>query len=636
MAELKKAFEDDALIYSFTTEEWLCTSDCLWSSATEIPGKVILNEDYDDEDRADLRDFFLDVLGVQEMTLDMIFDKLENETVELTAEDFKQTLLACSSLLSCEDEEVLRELRQEKRNIFFHRKVFPIRLSSGEIQLCEGSMDFSLIDRHSLAEDFAGKAKFLDFDMGEVRLLQPFISWIGLEGRYLSKMVREISSADSNSTRPISDPQREIRRRAHALLRIAKTYNSPRTWGDLQSAYSLLRNAETLETGHISTQLHLHQDGEDLVVEKEQGIAVHIYEGPEGLRIYIPRAKRDRGACFQTKLPQRLCEWLMTDPTTQIVEKVSNEATCAVLSVLNAPLYSLSGILDQCGINIIDLAPEEGEYDEADISDDDQSDESDPRVAEQPIQRGCHPSQAGELDNTQSESSNSDDDRFTLPSTAEDTRTVSYEAMRHRSNRSHFPQTGPVQIDAGVDMGYLTMLSRAVTSARNAQFPSHGPFNMSVLQAAIANDADGEYDSDGPLRLRSTSRTERDRKVGAAGELYVFELLSRLEPELPGFSRNNWQSTIRKCVRIHPDYADLAAWTGSETADITYRDSGGELTSLLIDKGFMSHVSAEQLTNARPQYFIEVKTTTLACETPFFMSKYQYARVCRRREDAKN
>jgi hypothetical protein len=600
------------------------------------------------------------------MTLDMIFDKLENETVELTAEDSKQTLLACSSLLTCEDEEVLRDLRQE-RSIFLDRKVFPVRFANGEIELCEGSMDFPLIDRHSLAEDFAGKAKFLDFDMDEVRLLQPLISWIGLEGRYLSKMVREISSADSNSTRPLSDPQREIRRRAHALLRyvpsmgvdelianpphsIAKTYNSPRTRGDLQSAYSLLRNSETLETGHISTQLHLHQDGEDLLVEKEQGIAVHIHEGPEGLRIYIPRAKRDRGACFQTKLPQRLCEWLMTDPTTQIVEKVSNEATCAVLSVLNAPPYSLSGILDQCGINTIDLAPEEGEYDEDDISNDDQSDGTDPGVAEQPIQRGYHPSQAGELDDTQSESNDSDDDRLTSPSTSEDTRTVSYEAIRHSYNRSYFPQTRPVQIDAGVDMCYLTMLSRAVTSARSAQFPSHGPFNMSALQAAIANDADGENDSDGPLRLRSASRIERDRKVGAAGELYVsdtpiifaiewnmtlttrfsqvFELLSRLEPELPGFSRNNWQSTIRECVRIHPDYADLAPWTGSETADITYRDRSGALTSLLIDKGFMSHVSAEHLTNARPQYFIEVKATTLACETPFFMSKYQYARVC--------
>lgn len=503
-----------------------------------------MNEDYDDEDYPELRNFFLDVLGVQEMTLDMIFDKLENVTVELTAEDSKQTLLACSSLLACEDEEVLRQLRQEKRSIFFDRKVFPVRLANGDIELCEGSRDFALIDRHSLAEDFAGKAKFLDFDMDQVRLLQPLISWIGLEGRSLSKMVREISSADSNSTRPISDPKREIRRRAHALLRyvpnmgsdelianpphsIAKTYNSPRTRGDLQSTYSLLRNSETLETGRISTQLHLHQDGEDLVVEKEQGIAVHIHEGPEGLRVYIPRARRDRGACFQTKLPQRLCEWLMTDPTTQIVEKVSNEATCAVLSVLNAPPYSLSGILDQCGINIIDLAPEEGEYDEDDISDDDQSNEADPGVADQPIQRGYHPSgssQAGELDDTRSDSSDSDDHRLTPPSAAEDTRTVSYAAMRHSYSRSYFPRTRPVQIDAGVDMGYLTMLSRAVTSARSAQFPSHGPFDMFALQAVIANDADAEYNSDGSLRLRFDSRIERDRKVGAAGELYVSDI----------------------------------------------------------------------------------------------------------------
>jgi hypothetical protein len=59
------------------------------------------------------------------------------------------------------------------------------------------------------------------------------------------------------------------------------------------------------------------------------------------------------------------------------------------------------------------------------------------------------------------------------------------------------------------------------------------------------------------------------------------------------------------------------------------QDRSGALTSLLGDKGYMSHVSPEHLLNASPEYFIEVKSTTLPCETAFFMSKYQYKRVRR-------
>lgn len=193
---------------------WLSTSQCLWSSATRIPGLVTLNEDYEE-----LRDFFLDVLEIPEMTLPMVLDKLENEAIQLTAQDAKDTLLTCSSLLGEENEENLIRLKQERRSLLLERRIFPVRLANGELYLCKGSEQFALIDRDSLAEEFGGKAKFLDFDMDEIRLLRPAISWFGFEGRYLSKMVREISSADSASARPISAPQSEIRRRAHALLR---------------------------------------------------------------------------------------------------------------------------------------------------------------------------------------------------------------------------------------------------------------------------------------------------------------------------------------------------------------------------------------------------------------------------------
>ncbi|KAK4233161.1 hypothetical protein C8A03DRAFT_19707 [Achaetomium macrosporum] len=97
-----------------------------------------------------------------------------------------------------------------------------------------------------------------------------------------------------------------------------------------------------------------------------------------------------------------------------------------------------------------------------------------------------------------------------------------------------------------------------------------------------------------------------------------------LQPGLPGFSRANWQSTIRSYVTAHPEYADIASWTGRETADITYDDVDGAFTRLLIDKGYLA---AETWADARPHYLVEVKTTTKSCSMPFFMSKYQYRRM---------
>lgn len=106
--------------------------------------------------------------------------------------------------------------------------------------------------------------------------------------------------------------------------------------------------------------------------------------------------------------------------------------------------------------------------------------------------------------------------------------------------------------------------------------------------------------------------------------MQAFEVLSCLNPPLPDFSRSNWQSTIRHYASAHDEYADLERWHGSEMADITYDDSGGVLTSLLVDKGYLS---CEVWAAKRPTYYIEVKSTTGPRENAFFMSKDQYALV---------
>lgn len=77
-------------------------------------------------------------------------------------------------------------------------------------------------------------------------------------------------------------------------------------------------------------------------------------------------------------------------------------------------------------------------------------------------------------------------------------------------------------------------------------------------------------------------------------------------------------------MKVHPDYEDMNPWTGRETADFVYNDMEGDLTALLVGNGYLD---SSGWRNARPKYYIEVKTTTGPLATPFFMSKYQYMRV---------
>lgn len=72
---------------------------------------------------------------------------------------------------------------------------------------------------------------------------------------------------------------------------------------------------------------------------------------------------------------------------------------------------------------------------------------------------------------------------------------------------------------------------------------------------------------------------------------------------------------------MHASYTNLGAWSGSETADIVYHDTEGAFTRHLIAGGWLHQQFGQE---RRPKYNIEVKATTGATETPFFVSQNQW------------
>ncbi|KAK3370805.1 hypothetical protein B0T24DRAFT_554720 [Lasiosphaeria ovina] len=672
-AKIRGIFHNEALICvlaagSDSVVSWHSAAECLWSSATPIRGMHVLEALYGGAHG--LKAFFTGTLGVSTVTAELVYGKLAGEQ-ELPAAEAKEALLVFSAFLAA---------RHDRGAAFapgpvVDNAVFPVRLPGSRLALARGTDAFVLLDRRTLGADFAPLATVLDCTMDEVRALAPLVAWARLEDRYLSRSVKEITSADAASTRPISAPHRSVRRKAHALLRIAATFNSPRTRTNATDLYTLLRGAETLETDRITAALVLEQDGAHICVDQAVA-ALHIAEEAEGrLAIYVPRDEQAQEVCFNSKLPARLCTWLLDGAVPP------PEAVNAVQSVLNAKPFALAGILDELGVGEVGV-PEVEEVEEVE--------EAEPVEVVSPSRTPTPRRQRSGSSSTASSSSGGETlvDAETPPSSVDsrassrssqagrnEGSSSSVTAQQHSSSytvaaRSAAPaprpqlfrqpdiatqpgavpvanasqaaaqraspsrpqpvaaaphEAGPDATVAEPDSDYLALLHQVVAAARRTIFPSRGAFDMSGLHLALLDAAGDEAGGGTADRnwLRSTSQLERDKRIGAAGELFVFELLSRLR--LPGFSRANWQSTIRSYVTAHRDYADLAPWTGRETADIAYADADGALVRLLVGAGYLD---ARVWAGVKGlQCFVEVKATTGPCSAPFYMSKGQYKRM---------
>ena len=190
------------------TVGWYKPSECLWSTATDIKGMVVLNGLYED-----MQDFFIKFLGVRTLTLEMVHDKLlEQATGGASIPEVKKTIGLLNSYLR--DEE---NLPSPKKVI--GSTVFPVRYPNGAVNLSSLTSGFAIKDRKHLSDMFSGKAKFLDFEVNDTPQLEPFLRWTGLEERYLSSCVKEISRLCDDYHRPLTCPDRQVARKAYSLLR---------------------------------------------------------------------------------------------------------------------------------------------------------------------------------------------------------------------------------------------------------------------------------------------------------------------------------------------------------------------------------------------------------------------------------
>ncbi|KAK4695759.1 hypothetical protein P7C71_g2041, partial [Lecanoromycetidae sp. Uapishka_2] len=606
---VREKFEKMGLIYVPQQQAWYPPSSCLWTESTRISGRVAIAGQY-----AALKFFFLHVLEVEEPNVSMLVEELKrlatsNEDSSIT------TIRALIDDIDClgPDEDDLEDLTS--------CNFLPVRGTDGLVRLKNTTDVFAVVDRVEYEAAFKGRVAILDYSIEEAHRIRGFLTAVDLAGRRMSLLVEEVSTTDTSIK--ANHLTRKIRDQAYALFRCAVHYGA--TTPEEKSIYNKIRDAEVYESEGIRKTITLSLKATVVSVDGARS-NLHIESDDKQFRLYVPKKLLDQQRCYLKQLPDRLASQLA----------IKDVAAIRVFgNILNSSHELIEDLLGDYGIVQLPWTDPDPHTVLSDDSLEENAEWTDGSMSRLTSQRGDRPlsSTLGQaFDGAQSTSSPSLSIRSrTESSNDRDVYTPTRPNLDYlntpRTSMSSTPTIGRTEVTRDERFsrdGYCALLDSVITAAQRAEFPVSEP-----VVSEVPSDLDGIPPivlSEAVFGRRSDNQISHDVKIGAAGELYAFEVL--LNNALPGFGHENWKSTVRKEVCVHEKYANMGPWIGAETADITYEDEGDyALTNLLINHGYSLGDYLEY--GARLKYYLEVKTTLKGCETRFYMSKAQYQRMQR-------
>ena len=362
-------------------------------------------------------------------------------------------------------------------------------------------------------------------------------------------------------------------------------------------------------TDDISSVLVLQQERTLLKVPSER-VYVHLTVEDGGIKLYLPRDNRQRRRCEISQMPKIFCQIL------GIEDPAATHSVSQILDCKRSQLQDLMEIIDISTVSWIAIP--------ADMKSSEAEGSSLLESVSPSVPATFSPSEMLATGTTLYPRHTGDVDNYVPEEPA---------VLQRSPTPSAIPV--PLQHSSEVIDNYRQLLHLVIQKARHGQSNLNaGTFDMTALGDSLPHE-DGSinhsFDNDTIFGRRELNPLAHDRKIGAAGELFVFETLKK---HISEFALEHWQSRIRGEVGIHADYANLRSWDRLETADIVYTDSTGRLWRFLKDNcfgGLPVGLDDEEKFGAAPvqplEYFIEVKTTTKECGTRFFMSKGQRKRM---------
>ncbi|KAG5763235.1 hypothetical protein H9Q72_008661 [Fusarium xylarioides] len=559
---IKQRFRDTLLIYSpcQTGRKWYKVLECVWSSEGASEDEISLESLY-----PDFSFLFVSFLDVPKMSASLVYQHLLN--VENTIQpipDLKKLFWSLRDSLAA---------NKGSSSVYADKirscRVFPVKLPSGEVQPMNVLGDFCINDRPIYAAALKDQANFLNFSVEEIHRLQPVIEWLRLTERYLSRVITEKTTVDGSQGTEDKVLAHDIASKSAALAMISTHFGDGKPTTRSYILQDTIRNVQVFRHPDIKTSITWYHGFKTITVPLAKS-GMHFKSALFAKwQFYVPEDDDDHDFCMASEFPRMLAAQLLDCP----LNNVNPQAVIITASVLRAKPSNAGRILQHYGISealsLPEFTPEP------------------PRT----------------------------------PERRRDNAAPSPSPSPHSVIKSPVPAVSAAQVIRDATTPYQALLIQAVNVARISTFPhKNSVFDMTAISQSLAESTARS----GLFRFYVGDQTEWQRMVGAAGELYVFELLSTITHALPGWSRDNWQSTVRHHASIHPDYNSLRNWYGSEQGDLFFDDMTGTFTAYLIEKGYLE----DSWRKERPEYYIEVKTTTSArLDTPFYMSKHQYARM---------
>jgi hypothetical protein len=273
--------------------------------------------------------------------------------------------------------------------------------------------------------------------------------------------------------------------------------------------YNQLLDATIYVSDGISKSISVVQDGETVTVENSRA-NIHLDEDDNGLRLYVPRDENAREECFFRQLPRRLMTYLaISDPA----------AEASLIGIIGCrSLIAVDGILKDTGIVEVDGIARPSELDQRNhqfgFEDIPLGDDTQTSPESQTSQSGR--STPISITATAQTAPNDADHLADIPS-----RSPGLDGGRSPPNEPFLtlPEEAiyPIRLvdDAIRETGYASFLERVINSAGRMTIPACGSHSVDNLQPVPPLEAN-LFES-----IFSARSMERDRKVGAAGELLV-------------------------------------------------------------------------------------------------------------------
>lgn len=206
---LWSTFEDFALVYIPKENAWRRPSECVWvESSVKIPRKASIADAYPSK-----KSFFTTVLKISEPTVEMYINSLKAEAKgRASAAQIKETMALICGL----------GVGESDLSSLVKAKVLPVKLANGVGSFAspsfnDSSVDFAIVENTIHWDVFKGKIAVLDFSLEEIRDTRPLLLAMGLEERFSSKLVKEVTDVRGGSQD--HEMTRNLRIKSQAIIR---------------------------------------------------------------------------------------------------------------------------------------------------------------------------------------------------------------------------------------------------------------------------------------------------------------------------------------------------------------------------------------------------------------------------------